>query len=110
MVEINAFREIALSFPEASEKAHFDKTAFTIGEKVFVTLNERLAQATVKLTVQEQDLFSLFDKTVIYPVPNSWGKKGWTIIELRKVEEQTLRDALTSAYRTTAPKRLASQF
>jgi hypothetical protein len=48
--------------------------------------------------------FSAFDKTVIYPVPNKWGKQGWTFVELDKVEEETLIDALTTAYQHTKEK------
>jgi hypothetical protein len=44
---------------------------------------------------------------MIYPVPNKWGLQGWTFVELSRVSEELLRDALTTAYCTVAPARLA---
>jgi hypothetical protein len=39
-----------------------------------------------------------FDKAVIYPVPNKWGKRGATYVELKAVRKNMLKDALTPAY------------
>lgn len=50
-----------------------------------------------------------FDASVIYLVPNKWGKQGWTLINLATVQEETLVDALTMAYCEVAPKKLAAQ-
>ena len=97
-------REIALSFPETTEEPHFEKTSFRVKKKIFATLLGNLL--TIKLSVIDQDVFSLIDKTVIYPVPNKWGKQGWTNIELEKVDEEMLRDALKTAYCEVAPGKL----
>ena len=56
----------------------------------------------------DQDVFSSFDKSIIFPVPNKWGKQGWTFINLNKVGLSMLTDALTTAYCEVAPKRLSS--
>jgi len=32
-------RELALSFPEATEAAHFEKPSFRVAKKIFATLN-----------------------------------------------------------------------
>ncbi len=64
----------------------------------------------VKLTVTDQSVFCSFDDSVIYPVPGGWGKKGATYIELTKVRKAMLKDALTVAYCTTAPPKLAKKF
>ncbi len=109
MIDIETVRQIALSLPEVTEQPHFDKPSFRIGKKIFATLNIPANRVCVKLSEVDQDVFSSFDRTVIYPVPNKWGKQGWTLINLPNVPIETLMDALTTAYCEVAPKRLSSQ-
>lgn len=110
MVTIATFRKLALSFPEAVELPHFENASFRIGKKIFATLSEKNKKACLKLSEINQSVFSSFDKTIIYPVPNKWGKQGWTFIELSKVKKELLKDALTTAYCEVAPKRLSQNY
>ena len=64
-------------------------------------------RATVKLSAIDQDVFCAFDHSIIYPVPNKWGKQGWTHVNLQLVKEDMLTEVLKSAYREVAPKKLA---
>jgi hypothetical protein len=48
-------------------------------------------------------------KSSIFPADNKWGKQGWTIIELSKVKSDLLIDALSTAYREVATKKLGKQ-
>ena len=41
----------------------------------------------VNLTPVDQSVFCAFDKTIIYPVPGGWGKKGATYIDLKKIKK-----------------------
>lgn len=108
MVDIETFRQMALALPEMSEHPHFKNKAFKVlGKKVVVTLNAAENRVCLKLSELDQYLFSAFDRTVIYPVPNKWGKQGWTLVSLANVEPETLQDALRAAYCHVAPKRLA---
>ncbi|GAA4332797.1 hypothetical protein GCM10023149_39250 [Mucilaginibacter gynuensis] len=108
MVNIDLFRQIALSLPEVSEQPHFEKTSFRVNKKIFATVDVHTRLASLKLSEIDQDVFSLADNTIIYPVPNKWGKQGWTIVNLAKVNEQLLTDALKTAYCLVAPKKLAA--
>lgn len=108
MVNIETFRQIALSFLETTEEPHVQIPAFKVAKKIFATLNIVENRATVKLSETDQDVFCLFDKTVMYPVPNKWGKQGWTHINLKTIPEEMCLDALTNAYCEIAPKRLSS--
>lgn len=108
MVELETCHQLACSLPEVTEKPHFDKLSFRVGGKVMATLNRNENRICVKLSDVDQDLFCAFDRTVIYPVPNKWGKQGWTLINLQHVAEDTLLDALRAAYRQVAPKKLAA--
>ena len=107
MVTFDTFRKLALSFPEATEEPHFEKTSFRLKKKIFATYDKKAARACIKLSEIEQDLFGASDRTIIYPVNNKWGKQGWTLIEMKKVRKAVLVDALTSAYCSVAPKALA---
>lgn len=110
MISIIEFKELALSFPEMEEAPHFENTAFKVSKKIVVTLNEKANRVCIKLTPEEQGLFCLFDKTIVYPVPNKWGTHGWTLFELATVPKETLIDALNSAYLNTASKKLAEAY
>jgi len=44
----------------------------------------------------------------VFPVPNKWGKQGWTYIKLDKVHKEVVIDALTTAYCEVAPKKLSN--
>jgi predicted DNA-binding protein (MmcQ/YjbR family) len=109
MLTIETLRKLALSFPEATEEPHFEKTSFRVKKKIFATYDSKLKRACIKLSQIDQDVFSSADKTIIYPVDNKWGKQGWTIIEMEKVHEDLFIDALTTAYCEVAPKKLAEQ-
>jgi hypothetical protein len=104
MVNIKTFIKLSLSLPEVEEAPHFEKTSFRIKKKIFVTLDVKNAKACLKLTEIDQSVFAT--SPAIYPVPNKWGKQGWTFIELKKVNKKLLEDALKTAYCTVAPKKL----
>jgi predicted DNA-binding protein (MmcQ/YjbR family) len=98
MVTIKTFRALALSFEGAHEEPHFERASFRVKKKIFATLDEKNKRACLKLSEIDQDVFSAMDKSIIYPVPNKWGKQGWTFIELPFVQKEIVHDALSSAY------------
>lgn len=102
MVDIETFRKLALSFPDTIELPHFEKASFRFKKKIFVTISVADKRACLKFSAIDQSVFCAFDKTIIYPVPNKWGKQGWTFVELKKVRKDILKDALTVAYNTIA--------
>jgi hypothetical protein len=107
MINSPQIRKIALSFPETTELPHFDKTSFRVRKKIFATLNEKERRACVKLLPEDQGIFCSYDETVIYPVPNKWGKQGWTLVNLRKIKRNLLVEILKTAYCSVAPAKLA---
>jgi len=107
MVAIDTFRALALSFPETNEQPHFEKTSFRVMKRIFATLDTAKAQACVKLSEVDQDVFSSFNRSAIFPVPNKWGKQGWTLISLDAVGKGLVADALLRAYFGVAPKSLS---
>lgn len=107
MVSIELFRKLALSFPEAAEAPHFEKTSFRVRKKIFATYDDKNHRACIKLSEIDQDVFSSAGRSVIYPLANKWGKQGWTLIELQKVHPDLFTDALITAYCEVAPQKLA---
>ena len=110
MISTSSFKKMALAFEGATEQPHFEKTSFRVNKKIFATLDETKQVAVTKLSVEEQAVFCLYDKTVIYPVPGKWGLQGWTMIELKKVRKEMLLDALTVSYCNVAPKKMAEKY
>jgi hypothetical protein len=105
----NEFRELALSFPEAIESAHMRHPDFRVGGKIFATLGyPDENSATVKLPRDEQREFVRNDPGVFKPVKGAWGRQGSTNVYLPAAKIDMVREALTAAWRNTAPKRLLS--
>ena len=102
MVSVKTAREISMSFDEVTEEPHFEKTSFRVAKKIFATLNEQEKRMTVKLSAIDQDVFCTFDKDVVYPVPNAWGKQGWTHLEFQDIHPLLLKDAIITSYCTVA--------
>ena len=109
MITIEAFRIMALSFPETVEQPHFDLASFRVKQKIFATLSEEKQRAMLKLSLVDQSVFCSFDKNIIYPVAGGWGEKGCTYFELRAIKKEMLKDALTQAYCHVAPKSLVEK-
>ena len=110
MIEIETFRQFALSLPETDEAPHFEASAFRVKKKVFATLNIIAHRATVKLSLENQDVFTAISKGAVFPVPNKWGYHGWTHIDLHLAEPELCRDALQTAWCEVAPKALLAKY
>lgn len=109
MITLDLFRELALSLPETTEDPHFEKKSFRVKKKIFATYDEVLKRACVKLSPTDQSVFCGIGKAIIYPAPHSWGKQGWTLIDLEKVTQDVFIDALTTSYCEVAPENLVNQ-
>jgi predicted DNA-binding protein (MmcQ/YjbR family) len=105
MADIKTFKQLALSFPGVAEQPHFEKTSFRVKKKIFATHAAGSHIICVKLTAIDQSVFCAFDKTIIYPVDNKWGKQGWTLVDLKKVRKDMLTDILTTSYNHVASKK-----
>ncbi len=108
MVTIENLRTLAMALTEVTEAPHFEKSSFRVRKKIFCTVNQEKRQAVLKLNENDQSVFCAYDPEAVYPVAGAWGKKGWTIFELSKTHADLFTDALHTAYRTVAPKKLAA--
>lgn len=108
MIRFSTLRKTALSFPEVTEEPHFEKTSFRINKKIFASYDKQQHRACIKLSEIDQSVFSTYDKRIIFPVPNAWGKQGWTFIDMKHVPKEMFEDALKTAYCEVAPKKFAA--
>jgi predicted DNA-binding protein (MmcQ/YjbR family) len=104
--KIETLRSFILTFPEVTEAPHFEKTSFRVRGKILATFDEKEMIATLKLSEADQDAFGLIDQEAIHPVPNKWGKRGWTRFYLERIGDAVLYDALKCTYCEVAPKKL----
>ena len=105
MVDEATLREIAMSFPDTVEQSHFEKTSFRAKKRIFASYSTQDKRACLKLSEIDQSVFCSFNKAIIYPVPNKWGKQGWTLFELKGIEKEMLQDALETAYKEVTMKK-----
>lgn len=110
MVTIDEVKKLSLSFPETTEQDHFERPSFRVKKKIFAVLHTKDKRVVLKLSLIDQDIFSAYDNTIIYPIPGAWGKQGWTFVELQKVRKYMFKDALTLSYCEVAPKKLSEKY
>ena len=85
-----------------------DHPDFRVGGKIFATLGyPDGGWGMVKLTPVDQQLVVAAAPDVFVPAKGSWGRRGATLVHLRNAQQTAVRDAMSAAWRSTAPKRLA---
>ena len=104
MVKPAIAKAIALSLPGAGEKAHFKRIAFTVKKKIFATLSFDDDTLNLMFTPDVQFIFCPPASDIIFPVPNAWGRQGWTTINLQKATKNLVTEALKEAHRIRAEK------
>ena len=107
----NDFRRIALSLPHTAESAHMGHPDFRVASRVFASLGyPGPGWGMVKLTPEQQQLFVQSQPAAFTPVKGAWGRGGATNVRLQAAKKQPLYEALLTAWRNTAPKKLVRQF
>jgi len=110
MVSVAVAKKLTLSFPETDEHPHFERSAFRVRKKIFATLLAKAKTMNLLLTPEDQYIFCKINNKIIYPVPNKWGLKGATTLELSKISLSLFKEVLTVAYCSKAPANLARQY
>jgi hypothetical protein len=99
-------RRIALALEGTSEAPHFDRSAFKV-RRIYATLSPDEKTANLKLTPDEQAFKCMLAPEVFAPVPNAWGKQGWTTLTLAKATAADLKAALDMAWAHAVPAKPA---
>jgi hypothetical protein len=101
------FRRIALSLPQAEERAHMGHPDFRVNAKIFATLSHPNEEyGVVLVSPADQEKFMRMKPTVFGPAKGAWGRRGHTQVRLDLIDEPTLRAAITAAWRRRAPRGL----
>ncbi len=102
---VDLFRRLALALPEAVESSHMGHPDFRLNDRIFATLSaQERGLGTLKLTVEQQQSFITEMPEIFEPVHGGWGRMGMTFVDLRKVDEATLKGALATAYNNLKSK------
>ena len=95
-------RRLALALPGTCEAAHFDRTAYRVA-RIYVTTDGR--SANFKFAPEEQEFACMMAPQAFAPVPNAWGKQGWTTADLAKLSAAELEKALATAWAHAQPRK-----
>lgn len=108
MASARDLRRFALALEGTSEAPHFDRTAFKVA-RTYVTLAADGKSANFKFAPDEQELKCMTAPDAFAPVPNAWGKQGWTSAKLSALSAAELKDALAAAWRHGLPRARAKR-
>jgi YjbR len=97
-------RRMALSLQGTTEAPHFDRAAFKVA-RIYVTLAADGRRANFKFTPDEQQFKCMLAPDAFAPVPNAWGRQGWTTANLSKLSAAELKNALETAWAHAVPKK-----
>jgi YjbR len=97
-------RRMALALAGTAEAPHFDRTAFKVA-RIYVTLAADGRSANFKFTPDEQEFKCMMAPEAFAPVPNAWGRQGWTTANLSKLSAAELRNALETAWAHAVKKK-----
>lgn len=107
---LQAIRDIALAFPEASEKETWGHPTFRVRDKIFVSFGDDEdggPQATMKAAPGEQE--SLLAEGEPFFLPKYVGSKGWIGVRLGPgTDWREIAELIIDSYREVAPKTLAA--
>ena len=103
MATADDLRREALALSGTQEHPHFDRTAFKVA-RIYVTVASDGCTANFKFTPEEQEFKCLLAPQAFSPVPNAWGRQGWTTALLSELTEEELVAALKTAWTHALPK------
>lgn len=104
MVTGSDLRRAALGLEGTVESPHFDRLAFKVA-RTYATLASDSLTANLKFSPDEQEFKCLLAPNIFSPVPNAWGKQGWTRVLLSEISEEELVSALKAAWAHALPKK-----
>lgn len=98
------FRRIVLGLEGAVESAHMGHPDFRVNGRIFATLRNRDTLGMVVLLPDEQQRMLGAHPDVFAPESGAWGRAGCTRFQLEAIDEETLGEASTLAWRNIVTK------
>jgi hypothetical protein len=106
MATAKDLRRLALALDGTVEYPHFDRSAFK-AVRTYVTLSPDNKTANFKFAPDEQELKCTVAPEAFSPIPNAWGRQGWTMATLSALSVAELRAALAMAHAHGSQKKAA---
>ena len=101
-------RRLALSLPETEEHPHRDGPSFLVRGAILATLLRRRNHAVLKLTPDEKDVLGQAQPRVFSDA--SRAHRGWTCVELERVDPWLFEELLVGAWRRLASRRAIARW
>ncbi|WP_299364243.1 MmcQ/YjbR family DNA-binding protein [uncultured Paracoccus sp.] len=102
MVTASDVTLVALALEGTKASRHFHRTAFKV-RRIYATLAADGLSVNLKLNPDEQEMKCLVRPEAFAPVPNKWGKQGWTVATLAALTADDMRSALHAAWAHAGP-------
>ena len=100
----NQFRKIALGMDGAIEGAHMGHPDFRAFGRIFATLHQGNKTGMIQLTPEQQAVFVRDHPDAFLPESGAWGRSGSTRVVLASIDEDTLGEAMTLAWKNAGEK------
>ena len=100
------FRKLALSFPDTVEASHMGHPDFRARGKIFATFpkaDEKIGM--IKLTPEQQAIWSKDEPEMFEPVPGGWGRGGATSVKLKTAKVAIVRKAMQDAWNNVTARK-----
>jgi hypothetical protein len=95
------FRRIALSMEGAEEGSHMGAVDFRVGGRIFATLaSVDKGYGNLMLSLEQQAELVAERPEAFLPIAGGWGRMGMTHIRLSATNEDEMRRALETAWRS----------
>ena len=100
-------RALALALPEVEERETWGEATFRVRAKIFIIMRTDGTAASIKASLDDQAALIALDPATFAVAPYT-GRYGWVSVQLATADPDMLRDVVVSAWRRTAPRRLAT--
>lgn len=105
-----AFQALALSFPEAHEEPHFERTSFRVKKKIFATMTPDGREAMVRVAPDGVDALLSSFPDVFFSYGGWTTKNGAVGVRLARANAALLRDLVRDSWRKVASRQGLAAF
>jgi hypothetical protein len=109
MITFDGVRALAFALPETEEGLSYGTPAFRVKGKLFARLRDDEELLVVKVGFGEREALMAEDP-VTFSITPHYQNAPMVLVRLATVDPEHLRELLTEAWRSVAPKRLVAAF
>lgn len=91
------FRKMVLALADVEESSHMDHPDFRRSGKIFAGLTRDEKTGTLRLSPEIQSTV-VHEGSEFTPAAGAWGQKGWTQVDLARVDVAVLKELVREAW------------